>query len=205
MPRLENEHLEPPAHVRNIDKLQHQVASKFNAMMDALLKDEPNTITEGPVYRGELPTDKAMKFEFRRSTVIASCHVGFRSPPTYRLEIRTPIAVDNPQDDPMLSAYSQYPQAPHEIVKFKSSLEDSPYFGSISLTVEAVNRLGDFGHEITVDQYTAGGLLPPINILGNGKIGAFKSVIELFDGFVPQNPVYTQPFNPLKARAARTR
>lgn len=177
MNRPEAEHSESLVHVQSIDVLKLQTANEFDTMVGALLKDAPNRAA-----KGSRATDKAVEFQFRASIVRASYHEALGSPGTYRLDISTPIAVDNLERDPM----SIHPQNPHEIVE----LESSPIFGTLNLRVRAVNLLGGFGHEITLEQYTAGGLLPPINTLGRGKIAAFQRVNALFQSIVPQNPLY---------------
>lgn len=178
---------EPLVHAESIDALQRQTAIDFNAVIDRLLKDAPNA-----AVKGSRTTDKAVEFQFRESTVNVSFYEALGSPRTYRLKISMPIAVDNLERDPI----SIHPQNPHEIVE----LESSPIFGTLNLRVRAVNRLGDFGHQITLDRYTAGGLLRPIDALGRGKIEAFQSVIELFGDFVPKKPKYKEsviaPFSP---------
>lgn len=194
MVKAEGEHSEPLVHAQSIDALQRQAGAEFNAVVDSLLKDAPNAAGERhyaiDYVDNQPPTDRAVVFNFRNSTVRASYHADLGSPPTHRLEIRTPIAVDNLRPDSMSVVY---PQVPHEIIEFEST----PYFGILAVRARAVNRLGDHGYDITLDQYTAGGLLPPVNTLGRGKIDTFKSAIELFDGVVPQNPVYKQPLHPL--------
>lgn len=195
MVKAEGEGSEPLAHVQNIDVLKRQTAVEFYALIDFLLKDAPNAAGEGDYhtnYDNQPPTDKAVEFKFRTSTVRASYYLASGSPPTYRLEIRTPIVVDNLKSD-----QTQRPQSPHEILEFNSS----PFYGTVSLHVRAVNRLGDFGEEIMPDQYTAGGLLSPINTLGRGKLDTFKSAIALFKGVVLQNPMYKKP--PARERIRR--
>lgn len=192
MVKREREGSESLVHAQSVDVLQRQTAAEFHTVVGALLKDAPNA----SYHRGRLttdygnqePTDKTVVFKFRNSTVLASYHVDHGTPPTYTLEITTPIVVDNLEPD--FSARTGTPLDPHEIIE----LESTPYYGTLEVRVKAVNRLGDFGHEITLDRYTARGLLPPINPLGRGKIDTFKSVIALFDGVVPQDPKYKQPF-----------
>lgn len=201
MVKAEGEHSEPLVHAQSIHELLRQTGVEFNAVVDLLLKDAPNAAGERhyaiDYVDNQPPTDRAVEFEFGNSTVRASYHVDLGSPPTYRLKITTPIVVDDLQSDPM----SVYPQAPHEIVEFKSS----PHFKTIDVRTRAVNRLGDHGVEIPLDQYTAGGFLPPINTLGRGKIETFQSAIALFKGVVPQNPVYKQPFHPLAPSSLSSR
>lgn len=186
MAKIEGEHSESLAHVKNISELERQTCVEFDAVVDSLLKSAPNAAGERQ-YRTDCdsqpPTDKAIEFKFGNSTVRASFHVDFGSPPTHRLELRAPIIVDDGQ-------WALGNRVPHEIVEFEST----PFnFRSLSVVnARAVTNLGDSGYEITIDEYSAGGLLPPINTLGKGKIEAFRSVIALFSRVVPENPVYKE-------------
>ncbi|MBF8250025.1 MAG: hypothetical protein HW400_626 [Candidatus Levybacteria bacterium] len=176
-------------HVKNISELEYQAGADFNLLVGRLLEGAPNVarITEYVTdYDKQPPTDQAVGFKLRNSTIRASYYVGLGMPPTYCLEIINPIAVDNLEPDGNTSKW--HPLDPHEIVEFKSM----PYFKSLTVDAKAVSCLGDFGREITLEQYTAGGLLPPINVLGKGKIDVFKSVTTLFKGVIPQNPTYKQ-------------
>lgn len=189
MNRQETEYSEPLVHAESLSTLERETASEFGAMVDGLLRDAPNVAVQGRYAHDKPSINKGIEFEFGNSTVKASFFESFGSPPAYRLEIITPIIVDNLQHDSN-SRLGLSPLNPHEFVEFRGD----PQAGSVSVRVRAVDQLDHSGNEMTLTRYTAGGLLPPINTLGEGKIEAFESVIKLFKNVVPQNPVYRKRF-----------
>lgn len=177
-------------HVQDLWFEQADVQDRFGTVVLALLKDAPDekgvSLSKYPTQYNNLPpTLKRITFKFGNSRVHASYSVNLGTPPSYDLTIETPIVIDKFNE--------QYPDPhrpldPHEIVEFRSS----PYFGSLDVEAKVVTKLGDFGQEIPVTEYSAGGLLPPIQTLGRGMLQTFESVIALFKGITPEKPQYVQ-------------
>jgi hypothetical protein len=200
----ETEQPEGLVHVRSVDAEKNAASTAFRGLVHRFLKEAPNAKGDQSDYQigtandfGHPPTVQAVTFPFGNSTVHASFHVDWGSPPQHRLTIITPIIVDNLPDDPWDVGHG--PVKPHESVMVTAS----PYYGDLDIAVKAVTRLGNHGAEIELEQYTAGGLVPPISTEGEGKVKTVNDVVKLFKDVAPQNPTYKKPFAP-RARAKST-
>ncbi len=165
-----------------------RVQTRFNNTVSNLVWRAPNAIVGEPRQTdyGHPATNKKVTFPFRNGWVSASFFVDHGFPPAYTLSMTTPVLVEGLPPVTKL----ELPYDPHEVVDFKSE----PFYRSLEIDVEAVNRLGNSGRKIVIAEYTAGGLLPPIVPVGRGKLQVFEAVNELFRGIKPKDPIYRQPF-----------
>lgn len=192
---VESEQPERLGHARSVDAEKVVASAAFITVMDDLLKAAPNAKGDQSGYKigtandyGYPPTDKASTFGYKNSNIHASFYVDWGMPPMHTLTITTAIIVDNlPPQDPWDSIHG--PVEPREIVTVKAS----PYYGDLDVSVKAVTRLGNHGNEVTLDQYTAGGLLLPIATEGAGKVRTVNEIVALFKDYVPAKPIYKLP------------
>lgn len=170
---------------------EHQEASQkaFNALVQNFLRRAPNCKSGGyPTgYSDELATEKAVTFSLGSSTITVEYYVDLGTPPRSSISIATPIIVGNLASDWTWTII--HPLEPIEYAEF----EGQSYYGDLEVRVKAKTRPDAHGWPILLDQYTAGGLLPPIQTEGRGKLEAFDNLTALLKDVKPQNPRYRRP------------
>ncbi len=181
-------------HATPLEVLHREAQARFNLVVGRLLRHAPNTknTTHGmrTQFNNEYPTYREIAGDFKTSKVFAMYNVDHGTDPYYILRIQTPIVLDGYKPNSWEANDTHHPMDPHEVIEFRSR----PFHNSLHINVRAVTKLGNFGHEVLVDQYTAGGLLPQIEITGRGKIRTIEAVTTLFKNVDLENPVYRKPF-----------
>lgn len=183
---VNRERLKPSSelmHVENLIQEEKEVRARFEMLVDNLLKDYPKE-TIASLFRPEVI---GLTFKLGKSTVyVTGNKTEDGSIIDHFLEISTPIIVDDIDNSDV-----RHPNDLQEIVTFRINT----YLNSLEVGAKVLNQIDylDFSREITIDKYTAGGLLPPINTLGIGKIEAFKNVITLLQGVDPRSPEHQIP------------
>lgn len=177
--RPETEHQLGLVRARSVDRELDTARAEFTGLIDRFLEKAPNSDSD------YVPAIDAVAFSFRSSSVRFSFGTDFGPPPIHALSITTPIILDNPSFDGSGDGQAKaYERLDIEV----------RYNGTLNIRVRAgiSDKLKGLDQEVALEEYTAGGLLPPIRTEGKGKVETIKNVVKLFKDVVPQNPRYEQ-------------